>query len=362
MYRITTPMNIVIMAGGSGTRLWPLSRKNFPKQFLDLGTGKTLIEHTYDRARAMVAQEHVFIATTAQHERKIREIFPQVADQNIFLEPDRRETGPAIAAAAVALSILGKHDEPALFLWADHVFTDEDALLNGLAIMRKLIEEDPNRIVIIGHTPTSPETGFGYMQMGEKIAGYEDVYKIDSFKEKPDEEAAQRYVLDGSYFWNIGYMCVTPSFLLKELQAYAPDLSQAVSKYAATYKEQGKEAAAQIYGEMPKIAIDYALNERTPNIIAVTGDYGWSDVGSWAIVKKLFGTDGDHVPKGHHVHVDSHNNYIYNATPHVVSMIGMKDTIVVVTENAVLVTDIGSSQKVKEVVQRLEEHDKNEYI
>lgn len=350
------------MAGGGGTRLWPLSRKDSPKQFLDLGTGKTLIEHTFDRALKMTPVENIYIATTQEYKEKIQELFSNIPQENVFLEPERRETGPAFAATAVQLNQLGKGDEPTLFLWADHVFTNEEELLKDLATMRSLIEEDPNRVVIIGHTPTAPETGFGYMKMGEKVGGHEDVYKIASFKEKPDEETAKAYVTDGSYFWNIGYMCVTPNFLLQELHAYAPELYASIMEYAKVLQENGAEAAAKVYAGITKIAIDYALNERTPNIIAVTGDYGWSDVGSWAIVKQLFGTDGDHVPRGHHVQVDSHNNYVYNTTKNVVSLIGVSDSIVVVTDNAILVTDIGSSQKVKEVVQKLEANDKKEYL
>ena len=350
------------MAGGGGSRLWPVSRKNHPKQFLDLGTGKTLLEHTYERATSLVEKESVYIATTAQYQEKIQQLLPSIAEKNIFLEPERRETGPAFAAAAVQLKNLEQGEKATLFLWADHVFTNEEELLKDLQTMRSLIEKDPNRIVIIGHTPTTPETGFGYMKMGAKVVGHDDVFKIDSFKEKPDEETAKAYVLDGSYFWNIGYMCVTPNFLLQELQTYAPELYKDILHYGAVLSEQGRDAAAVVYAAIPKIAIDYALNERTPNIIAVTGDYGWSDVGSWAVVKQLFGTDGDHMPHGHHVHVDSHNNYIYNTTSKVVSMIGVSDTIVVVTEHAVLITDVASSQKVKEVVQRLEESDRKEYL
>jgi mannose-1-phosphate guanylyltransferase len=355
-------MNIVIMAGGGGTRLWPLSLKSLPKQFLDLGTGKTLLEHTYDRARAMADAENIYIATTSDYQEKIQELLPSVPSENVFLEPERRETGPAFAAAAVQLTNAGKQDEPTLFLWADHVFTNEEALLSDLAVMRQLIEEDSKRVVIIGHIPVAPETGFGYMKMGEAVAGYDHVYKIDSFKEKPDEETAKRYVEDDSYFWNIGYMCVTPAFLLEELSTYTPELHTEIMKYAEALKTEGREAAAKIYRTIPKVAIDYALNEKTKHIVAVTGDYGWSDVGSWGIVKQLFGTDGDHVPHGHHIHVDSHNNYVYNATDKAVSLIGISDSIVVVTKEAVLVTDMNSSQKVKEVVQKLEADGKGQYL
>jgi mannose-1-phosphate guanylyltransferase len=188
------------------------------------------------------------------------------------------------------------------------------------------------------------------------------VHVVDSFKEKPDRETAERYVLDGSYFWNIGYMCVTPKFLLEELRVHAPAMMAGLEPYAEAMVRGDEEAAFTAYRALPSLAIDYALNEKTKNIVAVTGDYGWSDVGSWAVVKELFGVEGDHVPYGHHVHVDSHNNYIYNATHKAVSLIGVHNTVVVVTDNAVLITDVASSQKVKDVVRKLGEDEKHQYL
>ena len=349
------------MAGGGGTRLWPLSRKSLPKQFLDLGTGKTLIEHTYDRACRVAEKEDIYIATTKEYREKIKTLFPGISEDHIFLEPERRETGPAFAAAATQLVSQGQSEKPTLFLWADHVFTNEEPLIHDLIVMQELIEKDPARMAIIGHIPVSPETGFGYMHMGDKVEGYDNVFHVDSFKEKPDLPTAKEYVADGSYFWNIGYVCITPEFLLEQLALYSPELSEGMKEYATALVE-GEDAAAAAYTKLPKIAIDYALNEKTPHIVAVTGDYGWSDVGSWAVVKKLFGTDGDHMPHGHHVHVDSNNNYVYNATDRVVSLIGLSDTIVVVTEDAVLVTDQNASQKVKDVVQNLEKNEKHQYL
>ncbi len=354
-------MNIVIMAGGGGTRLWPLSRKSLPKQFLDLGTGKTLLEHTYNRALRVTNADSIYIATTQEYREKIQSLFPFLPADHVFLEPERRETAPAFAAAATQLAQKGHEDTPTLFMWADHVFTNEDALLKDLAVMQRLIEEDSNRMAIIGHIPVTPETGFGYMKMGSPVPGYQNAFTIDSFKEKPDLETAKQYVADGSYYWNIGYVCVTPKFLLQELSVYAPELSAGIAEYAEALK-QGQEQAAAAYARLPKVAIDYALNEKTPHIVAVTGDYGWSDVGSWQVVKELFGTDGDHVPHGHHIYVDSENNYIYNATHKVVSLIGVSDAIVVVTDDAVLVTNADSSQKVKEVVQKLEQDNKHQYL
>lgn len=355
-------MNIVIVAGGGGTRLWPLSKRSRPKQFLDLGTGKTLIEHTFDRALQLTDASNIYVATTQEHVDKTKEVLPSLALDHIFTEPERRETGPALAATAIQLVQQGKGDEPVLFLWADHVFTDEPSLVRDLQIMGELVEKDSNRIVIMGHVPVSPETGYGYMKMGEKIGNFEHVYKIDEFKEKPDLETAKSYVLAQTYFWNMGYICVTPNFFLRELAVHTPELVHGVKKFAEALQTGDAMASQSAYHALPKIAIDYALNEKTKHIIAVTGDYGWSDVGSWAVVKELFGVDGDHVPSGHHIHVDSDNNYIYNATHKAVSLIGIHNTVVVVTDDAVLISDIASSQKVKDVVNKIEENGKEEYL
>jgi len=235
-------------------------------------------------------------------------------------------------------------------------------LLKDLAAMAQLVIEDARRIVIIGHVPVTPETGYGYMKMGKKVAGHDHTYAIDAFKEKPDFETAQEYVTEGSYFWNMGYMCATPNFFLEELEVHTPELVTGIKKFAQVLEEGSEQGAVDAYHGLPKIAIDYALNEKTKKIIAVTGDYGWSDIGSWAVVKELFGVNGDHMPKGHHIHVDSDDNYIYNATSKVVSLIGIHNTVVVVTDNAVLITDTDASQKVKDVVKRIEEDNREEYL
>jgi mannose-1-phosphate guanylyltransferase/mannose-6-phosphate isomerase len=355
-------MNIVIVAGGGGTRLWPLSKRSLPKQFLDLGTGKTLIEHTFDRARKLTDAENIFVATTKDFQGKTREVLTELLPDHIFTEPERRETGPALAAAAMQLVLKGKGDEPVLFLWADHVFTDEESLLADLVSMGKLIQEDTTRMVIMGHVPISPETGYGYMNVGEKIEGWQNVYNVQAFKEKPDLATAKEYVASGEYYWNMGYMCLTPNFLLKELEVHTPELVAGVKKYAEAMQAGKVGVAEAVYHDLPKLAIDYALNEKTKHIIAVTGDYGWSDVGSWAVVKQLFGVSGDHMPHGHHIHVDSENNYIYNSTHKIVSLIGVKNTVVVVTDDAVLITDENSSQKVKDVVKKIEEDKKDQYL
>ena len=355
-------MNIVLMAGGGGTRLWPVSRSSRPKQFLDLGTGKTLLEHTYDRARTVADAENIFVATTKEYHREVQNILKEVPEANIFDEPTRRDTGPALAAAAVQLKLRGKGSEPAIFMWSDHVFTAEDRFLEDLYKIPKLLEQHPDAIVILGHRPTFADTGLGYIEVGEPKKGYADVFDVTSFKEKPDAETAQQYLDSGRYFWNMGYPGLMPDYLFQELATHAPALMAGISEFEAKLVAEDTEGAAQVYGNLPKISIDYALMEKTPRVIVVTGDYGWSDVGSWKAVQEIFGTKGDHMPYGHHVHVDAQDNYVYNATNKVVSLLGISDTIIVVTEDAVLVTNKKSSHRVKDVVAKLEEAGKSEYL
>lgn len=355
-------MNVVIMAGGGGSRLWPLSRQSKPKQFLDLGRGKTLLEETWDRARELAEIDNIFVATTKEYGEQIQELLPDAMKDNLMFEPERRDTGPAFGIAAATLQAKGKGEEPTIFMWSDHVFTNEKELLEDLRKIPGLLEKYPNAVTIVGHTPTFPETGLGYLEVGDTVEGYDDVYTVTAFKEKPDRKTAEQYIVAGNYFWNMAYISVRPSFLLQQLKEYNPELMSQIDVCTQALAQDDEKAFAKAYGQCEKLSIDYALLEKTPDIIAVTGDYGWSDVGNWGAVKDVFGVQGDHMPTGHHVHVDANNNYVYNATNKVVSLVGVKDCIVVVTEDAMLVTHKDSSHKVKNVVQALEQEDKQEYL
>lgn len=353
----TNRMNIVLMAGGGGTRLWPLSRGSKPKQFLDLGTGKTLLEHTYERAAAVTDKKHIYAATTASYVDQIQQAVPGLAPERIFIETDRRDTGPAIAAVAAQLAQRGQGEEPALFMWSDHYFTAEEAFITDLRRMAELIRQYPDHIILVGHQPTSPETTLGYIECGEAVAPR--VFRVTAFKEKPDETTAQRYVAAGTYVWNMGYASCTPRYLLQQLQEHAPLLAAGIDQFASA---PHAAAAAEAYRALPSISIDYALIEKTPRLLAVVGDYGWSDVGNWSTVQDIFGIQGDHMPHGHHLHVDSLHNYIYNTTGRAVTLLGVHNTIVIVTEDAILITDKGQAHRVKEIVTKLEEGNRHDLL
>lgn len=350
-------MNVVLVAGGGGTRLWPLSRVNKPKQFLDLGTGKTLLEHTWDRAQAVTAPERIYVATTAQYAEHVQKLLPAVAPDRIFIETERRDTGPAIAAVAAQLKKRGQGDEPVIFMWSDHYFTAEDAFIADLKRIDGLIQKYPDHIILVGHQPTSPETTLGYIEVGEAVAP--GVHRVQAFKEKPNEETATEYVAAGTYVWNMAYVSSTPDYLLQQLAEQAPDLAAGIDRFVAA---GSPEEAAAAYAALPSVAIDYALLEKTPRLLAVVGDYGWSDVGNWLAVKEVFGKSGDHVPHGHHLHVDSLNNYIYNATTHAVTLLGVHDTIVVVTADAILITNKAEAHRVKEIIAKLEASNRHDLL
>jgi len=355
-------MNIVIMAGGGGSRLWPLSRQSRPKQFLDLGSGKTLIEHTYHRISQLARPEDIFIATLQEYAEQTRKLLPDIPNANYCFEPARRDTAPAFAAVAAKLIQKGRGGEPTLFVGSDHIFTKEKQFVADLQKAVTLIQAHPETIITLGHIPTFPETGYGYIEVGEPLAGEKNVYHVKSFKEKPDQATAEAFIHAGTYYWNMANFGVVPTHLIHEIKKFEPELSAGLEAYQEALDQEDPAVSDKIYRTLPKIAIDYAVMERTEKIITIVGDYGWSDIGSWRAVHEIFGVEGDHMPDGHHVHVDSKGNYIYNTTDKVVSVVGLKDTITVVTEDAILLTTAEGSQKVKEVVQKLESDGKGQYL
>lgn len=355
-------MNVVLMAGGGGTRLWPLSRKNQPKQFLKLDNGPTLLERAYSRAAKITSADAIYVATTKEYYDRVHQLLPQLAAGHILLEPERRDTAPAFAAVAMHLVRAGEGTTPCVFMWADHVFTAEQRYIADARLIETLVTAHPTSIVIMGHVPTYPETGFGYIEVGKPLPEYEHVFSVKQFKEKPDTATAEQYVTSGRYFWNMGYISLTPEQLLAQLKQHEPAFADSLTAYEAALAAGDEKRIAAAYGALPKTSIDYALLERAADIIVVTGDYGWSDVGNWAAVHDIFGAQGDHVEAGHHVHVDVANNYIYSTTDAAVSLIGMEDTIVVVTADAILVTKKDRAHRVKEVVARLEEEGKTKYL
>lgn len=272
--------HIVIMAGGVGSRFWPLSTPEYPKQFIDiLGVGRTLIQLTYDRFQGIVPDENVWVVTNKKYVEIVKEQLPNIPVENILAEPCARNTAPCIAWAGWKIQ---KKD------WqANIVVTPSDAIVMNVDSFQDIIQEaldytsKNQAIVTLGIRPNRPETGYGYVHMNQKETG--NIYKVWEFKEKPNRETAEKYLADGNYLWNAGIFVWNVQTLVNGIRSYAPELGNQMTTlglYFNTPEEQQK--TEEIFPQFEKISIDYAVMEKHPRVYTIPSDFGWSDLGNWA--------------------------------------------------------------------------------
>ncbi len=342
----------VILSGGVGSRLWPLSRGMYPKQLLPLVDERwSMLQQTVQRANALTGVQPPIIVCNEQHRFMVGEQIQQIDCEGatILLEPIGRNTAPAIALAAFHALVNG--DDPMLFVMpADHVVTDQTEFQNAVTKASELAEQ--GNLVTFGIVPNQAETGYGYIKAGEMVAGG---FRIAEFKEKPAIEVAQQYVKSGDYFWNGGIFVFKASVYLAELKKFSPDV------YIAT--EKAIEGASKdldfirvdesSFAESPSISVDYALMEKTDKAAVVPLDAGWNDVGSWAALWEVSDKDENgNAVQGDVLLHDTKNSHIYAETK-LVSAVGVEDLIIVETDDAVLVTKRDQAQHVKKIVEEL---------
>ena len=346
-----TTLQPVLLSGGSGTRLWPLSREAYPKQFLPLAGDDTMLQATWLRvaeiagtAPIVVAnEEHRFLAA-----EQLRQVGAPAAA--IVLEPVGRNTAPAIAAAALQASLHGA-DPLLLVLPSDHVVRDAQAFRD--AVSRASAAAEAGALVTFGIVPESPETGFGYIQAGANRAG-DSVRKVLRFVEKPNAATAQQYLDAGGYYWNSGMFLFRASRYLEELERFRPDILAAVRAAFAGAKRDGDfiRLDKNAFAACPSDSIDYAVMEKTDAAMVLPVDIGWNDVGSWSALWAVSEQDAD--GNAHHgdvIAIDSRNSYAY--TRRLVALVGLDDIVVVETDDAVLVAHKSQVQQVKDVVAQL---------
>lgn len=348
----------VIMAGGSGSRLWPLSRDLMPKQFLQLNGSQTMLQATLNRLVDIKAtvplvicnEHHRFIA--AEQLRQINQL-----DNNILLEPVGRSTAPAIALAAMAALQKG-HDPLLLVLAADHVIANTAAFT--AAVNQAAIFADSDKLVTFGIVPITPETGYGYIQRGEAV---ESGFSVASFVEKPNLEVAQQYLSSGEYYWNSGMFMFKASVYLTELKQHRPDIfaacEQAMTEVSPDldFIRVNKDA----FMACPDDSIDYAVMEKTAAAIVVPLDAGWNDVGAWSSLWEISEKDSNgNVHQGDVLSTASSNNYIFAETS-LVATVGLENVVVVQTKDAVLVAAKDKVQDVKAIVQQLKSAGRTEH-
>jgi len=341
----------VVLSGGAGTRLWPASRESHPKPFMKLADGQTLIEKTYARAKALGSE--VLTVTNRDYYFMSRDELERVDISGSFLlEPFGRNTAPAIALAAKLIEATQIEDTVMLVLAADHLIADQDGFALAVTKAAQLAAQD--YLVTFGIVPTSPETGFGYIERGDILGAGN---KVARFVEKPDLETAKGYVSSGKYLWNSGMFCFKAGVFLAELAKHAPEVAKAVDACWAAMQPlnnaQMAEIPAEPFKNAPDISIDYAVMEKSDKVAVVPGDFGWSDIGSWNAIRDLVKPDaGQNRALGEAIFVDSTNTFV-QSEDRLVATVGIHDLMIIDTADALLVAHPDKSQDVKKVVAQL---------
>lgn len=347
------PLFPVILSGGSGTRLWPLSRGALPKQLLPLHSNRTMIQETVLRTQLPGAGAPILLCND-DHRFLVAEQMQEISIKPaaIVLEPQGRNTAPAAAVAAlIALDM--DPDATVALLPSDHVVADEAAFQKALGIAVEAAEA--GFIAAFGMTPTAPETGYGYIQRGEKIDGIEGAYKVRCFKEKPDEATAKAYLADGGYYWNGGMFVFRAAAMLSEIERFEPAILPVVREAVAKAARDLDfiRLDAESFAKAPNIALDYAVMERTDRAAVVPCSIQWNDVGAWSALWEVRARDAaGNVLQGDVIAHDTQGSFVHSEGL-LTALVGVQDMVVVTTKDAVLVADKAKSQDVKVIVDKL---------
>ncbi|HVA11226.1 MAG TPA: mannose-1-phosphate guanylyltransferase [Candidatus Dormibacteraeota bacterium] len=342
-------MIVVIIAGGSGTRLWPLSTQDYPKHLLRLTDDRSLLQNTYARVQKLAEPDQIFVVSEASHAHHVIEQLPEVPEANILIEPARRGTASCFLLALNAIKHRGLEDQAIFFLWADNIIRDHGGF-TGTANQAAELAEKTHKMVFIGVEPTFSSTGLGYMEKGDRLQnGFKNVFELKKFVEKPDQKTAAEYFKSGNYLWNTGYLMATLSTLETEIKANAKQLWDDYQALLTSH-----DTAETYLGFEPQV-IDKALSERVTDGLVIPGAFDWLDVGSFHDLHGVSDQDGN----GNHVSGDNveleqvTNSYVRNEQDLPVAVIGLDNVAVVATKNGILVTNKTYAQKVGEVSKRI---------
>jgi mannose-1-phosphate guanylyltransferase len=347
-------MIVVIIACGSGTRLWPLSTHDYPKHLLKLINQRSLLQNTYDRVSSLAKDEDIFIVPEVSHVEHVYDQLPNVPKNNILFEPARRGTASCFILALSTIKQRNYEDQPVFFLWADHLIRDRRGFDSSVRMATELADKE-KKLVFMGIEPTYASTGLGYMEKGDQLSnGFKHAFELKQFVEKPDYKTAEHYLQSGDYLWNTGYLVGNIKTFEREIKANAPELWADYQKLSTT------DDVAKTYLAFKSQPIDTALSEHVKDGLVVPGSFDWLDIGSFHDLHGASPQDesGNHLvgDKIEAEHVS--NSYIRNEQALPVVVIGLDNIAVIATDNGFLVTSKTRAQNVGEIAKRLQENDK----
>ncbi len=351
----TSHLYALIMAGGGGTRLWPLSRRTHPKQMVKLFGERSMFQWAVARLQPLLTPEQILVVTAADQVEPLAAQAPELPRENFIVEPMGRGTAPCIGLGAIHLH---RRDPEAVMavLTADHYIGREAAFRQLLADAAQVAAA--GYLVTLGIEPTYPATGYGYIRQGAQLAvdSGTPVFQVERFTEKPNAETAQKFLFDGHYAWNSGMFIWKTSRILEEFASLMPDVSATLGELAAALGTPEYESRLQqSWPAVRKETIDYGIMEKAQQVAVIPAELGWSDVGSWDSAMALLPAgEGENVSVGEHLAIDTKGTFVFSAADRLVATVGIENLMVVDTPDALLILPRGQSERVKEIVQRLE--------
>ena len=351
-------MKIIIFAGGVGTRLWPLSRKNTPKQFEKIIGDKSTLQLAVDRLQPEFKPEDIYIATGKKYEEIVRRHLPQIPQENFIFEPEMRDVGPAVGTA---MGIVGRDnpDAPVGIVWSDHFVKKERRFREVLGFAKDMVSKNKESIVFIGQRARFANQNLGWLEFGDEVDNIRGT-KVFEFKKliyRPSLEDAQKFLESQTYAWNPGYFVTTPRFILSQYEKFAPDIWKGIMEIQnAVGTDEYESVLQRVYPEFEKISFDNAILEKIEpkHVFVIAADLGWSDVGAWEALKEALEVDSkENVTRGKAMITDSVDNLVFNYTDQLVVGIDLEEMLVINTDDVVLVCNKKSVPKIKKLVESL---------
>lgn len=354
---------VAIMAGGIGSRFWPISRANYPKQFLDiLNTGRTLIQATYDRFAKFIPHENIYIVTHEQYKEIVAKQLPEVPAENVLYEPSRKNTAPCVAYISYKLHQANANAN-LICAPADHIVLDDEGFIN---VCTAALEFTANikALLTLGIKPTHPNTGYGYIQFDQHSVG-DNIYKVKTFTEKPDLELAKTFITSGDFLWNAGIFVWQVKNIIRAFEKYLPEIHEVFETEKTNFNTSEETGAIErIYPQCVNISIDYGVMEKADNVYVMPSSFGWSDLGSWTSVYDNTEKDylGNAVVGNNVIVIDATHNIVHADNKKLVVLQGLDDFVVVDTKDVLLICKKESEQEIKEYVAEIKRNKGDKYL